>query len=44
MIPIRLILLILALICFALSAGGVSARVNLQSLGLALWVLTLLIA
>ncbi len=38
------ILLILALVCFVVSACGVSTRINLQSLGLALWVAALLIA
>jgi len=44
MIGIRLVLLVLALVCFAASAAGVPSRVNLQSAGLALWVLALLIA
>jgi hypothetical protein len=42
-ITINLILLILALACFIVSAAGVSARVNLQSLGLAFWVLAILL-
>jgi hypothetical protein len=41
---ISTILLLLAFICFVLSALGIpSTRVNLQSLGLALWVLSLLV-
>ena len=43
MISINLVLLILALVCFVVSACGVATRVNLQSLGLAFWVLALLI-
>jgi hypothetical protein len=35
MVPL---LLVVALVCFLLSAFGVAARVNLQSLGLAFWV------
>lgn len=41
---IATILLVLAFICFVLSALGVAARVNLQSVGLALWVLALILA
>lgn len=37
------ILLLLAFVCFVLSALGVGSRVNLQSLGLALWVLGMFI-
>lgn len=33
---IAFLLLMVAMICFGLSAFGVSARINLQSLGLAL--------
>lgn len=44
MFSIHALLLLLAFICFVLSALGVpSSRVNLQSLGLAFWILTLLI-
>jgi hypothetical protein len=44
MLSVRILLLLLAFICFVLSALGVpSSRVNLQSLGLALWVVTLLV-
>jgi hypothetical protein len=36
--------LILALVCFILSAIGIpSSRINLQSLGLAFWVLGMLV-
>lgn len=41
---IATILLILAFVCFVLSAFGVGSRVNLQSTGLALWVLALIIS
>ncbi len=37
------ILLVVALILFAMSAAGVPSRINLQSAGLAIWVLSLLI-
>ena len=41
----RLILLILAFLCFLLAAAGVptNGRVNLVALGLASWVLSILI-
>lgn len=38
-----LILLILAFVSFVLAAFNVSARINLVGLGLALWILTVLI-
>jgi hypothetical protein len=44
MITINLVLLILALVCFVVSAFGVATRVNLQSLGLAFWVLALILS
>jgi len=45
MIPLRLILLILALICLILSAANVAAhRINLASAGLALYILSILVA
>jgi len=44
MITLRLLLLVLAFISFAIAAFGVPSRVNLIAVGLALWVLTLLIA
>jgi hypothetical protein len=37
------ILLVIALILFVVSAAGVPSRINLQSAGLAVWVLSLLI-
>lgn len=40
---IRVVLLVLALVCFLLAAAGVPSRVGLLPLGLALWVLSLLI-
>jgi len=43
MIALHALLLILAFICFVLAAIGVSSRVNLVALGLALWVLTLIV-
>ncbi len=43
MSPVQPILLVLALICFVLSAIGISSRFNLTAVGLAFWVLDLLI-
>jgi len=44
MITVRLLLLILAFVCFLLTAIGVSApRVNFLGAGLALWVLAVLV-
>ena len=44
MITLNLLLLICAFVCFLLAAAGVSVRrVNFTALGLALWVLTLII-
>lgn len=40
---LTLILLIAGLICFLLAAFGVGGRVNLVALGLACWILTVLI-
>jgi hypothetical protein len=40
---VTVILLILGFVCFALAAANVTARINLVALGLALWILTLLI-
>lgn len=37
---IRLILMLLAVACFALAAAGVQSRVNLIGAGLALWALS----
>jgi hypothetical protein len=44
MITVRLVLLILACVAFVGAAVGVQSRVNLVGLGLALWVLTLILA
>ena len=41
---LHIVLLILAFICFLLSAAGITTRVNLQSLGLGAWVLAVLLA
>jgi len=43
MIPVRLILLVLALITFALAAFGVQSRFNLVAVGLFCWVLSLVV-
>lgn len=40
---IDFVLLIAALICFGLAAFGVTSKVNLTALGLALWVLTAIV-
>ena len=37
------VLVVAAAISFALSAAGISSRINLMALGLLLWVLTLLV-
>lgn len=42
-VTVHLLLLILAFVCFALATAGVNGRVNLIPLGLALWVLTLIV-
>lgn len=42
-ITIQLSLLVVAFICFILAAIGVTARVNLEALGLAFWVLSLIV-
>lgn len=42
---ITLILLVFAFVCFILTAVGVSSpRINILALGLAFWVLTLLLS
>jgi hypothetical protein len=42
MLSVRLVLLILAIVCFGLSAAGVpTPRVNLLALGLFFWALAL---
>ena len=43
-ITLRLVLLFLAFVSFVLAAIGVQSRVNTIALGLALWVLSLLVA
>jgi hypothetical protein len=43
MITVRLILMVLAVVCLALAAGGLAARVNLVALGLALWALSTIV-
>lgn len=45
MVSLKLVLLLLAFICFALAAVGVVApRVNLTAAGLALWLLSVILA
>jgi hypothetical protein len=41
---IDLVLYILALICFIVAAFGISTKVNFIALGLAFWVLTLVLS
>jgi hypothetical protein len=43
MLSLDAVLLILALVAFVVAAAGVASRVNLIALGLALWMLSLLI-
>lgn len=43
MANLHLVLLILAFLCFAFATAGVTARINLIPLGLALWILTLIV-
>jgi hypothetical protein len=43
MMTIDALFLFVALVCFLLAAIGVPAKVNLLALGLACWVLTLLV-
>ena len=43
MISLRVVLLVLAFLAFVLGAVGVQSRVNWIALGLALWVLTLIV-
>ena len=40
---LHLVLLVLAFVSFALATAGVSARIHLIPLGLALWILTLIV-
>jgi len=42
-VSLRLVLLVVAFVCFLLATFGVTAKINLTALGLACWVLTLLI-
>jgi len=42
-LTLNLVLLIAAFICFVLSAAGVPSRIGLQSLGLAIWVLAIIL-
>lgn len=42
-ITLRLILMILAVVSFAMAAAGVTTRVNLVALGLALWALATIV-
>ena len=45
MLPFRTLLMILAIVCFVLSAAEVTApRVNLQGLGLAFWAIATTLA
>jgi hypothetical protein len=37
---VRLVLAILALVCFALSAAGIPSKLNLVAAGLFLWLLS----
>lgn len=43
MANVRVLLLILAFLCFCASATGIPAKFNLQSLGLALWLASALL-
>ena len=43
MITFRLVLLLLAFVLFVLASAGIASRVNLVALGLAVWVLALII-
>lgn len=43
MITIRLVLLVGALVCFGAAAAGVPTRIPWIPLGLALWVLSILV-
>jgi hypothetical protein len=42
-VTIHALLLICAFVCFALATAGVGGRISLVPLGLALWVLTLIV-
>lgn len=43
-ITARLILIIIAIVCFGIAAAGVPSRVNLMALGLALWAMATVIS
>ncbi len=43
-LTLNLVLLILAFICFVLSAAGIPSRIGLQSLGLAFWSLAVILS
>ena len=43
MVTIDLVLLLAALLCFGAAAAGVPSRVQLVPLGLALWILSLIL-
>ena len=43
MITIEMVLLLLALVCFLISTAGVATRINLQSAGLALLALAMIL-
>ena len=43
-ITLATILLLLAVICFVLAAAGIASRLNLESCGLALMAMALLVA
>lgn len=43
MVTMMVALRLLAFICFILAAVGVTSRVNLVALGLAIWMLSLLV-
>jgi len=36
-ITVRVVLIVIAVVCFALAAAGVASRVNLMAAGLACW-------
>lgn len=42
-ITVRLVLMVLAIICFALATVGIPSRVNLEALGLMFWALSCVI-
>jgi len=42
-LTLRLVLIVLAVVCFVLAAAGVTSRVNLTAAGLALWATATLV-